>query len=88
VRVHEAESYKTRRVTIVKAEADSFQHQRNAYDLATPEIYESRYLLSTLEEALKGKRKLIIPKGMVNQVIELNLEEKLNADLLNVDLGE
>ncbi|MDA0838009.1 MAG: SPFH domain-containing protein [Planctomycetota bacterium] len=88
VRVHEAESYKTRRVSIAKAEADSFKHQRNAYELATPEIYELRYFLSTLEEALKGKRKLVIPKNMKNQVIELNLEEKLNADLLNVDLGE
>ena len=84
----EAESYRFQREYTSNAEAAGFLDRVNAYRQGSERIYRSRYYLSTLEEVLKGKRKLIIPADMTEELFVLKLEDKLKADLLDIDFNQ
>ncbi|MBI2200568.1 MAG: hypothetical protein HYU43_01345, partial [Armatimonadetes bacterium] len=83
--LQEALAYQFQRVEIGRSTGLSFDHHLAAYQ-AGRQLYLSRYRLLAMEEALRGKRKLVLPSKMGQQRLILKLEDRLQADLLQIDL--
>ena len=86
--VNEARARKFRQEQIGTAEEESFSNHEKAYQQASPAIYRSRYYFSALEEVLRGKRKIILSAGMAEEHFDIKLQDRLKADILDLDLGE
>ena len=73
----------TNKVTLAKAEAERFNHQIPAFN-AAPSVYTTRSKLETFVEATRGTRKYILSDPDNNDIINLELQDKLRSDLLDV----
>ena len=73
----------TNKVTLAKAEAERFNHQISAFN-AAPSVYTTRSKLETFVEATRGARKYILSDPDNNDIINLELQDKLRSDLLDV----
>ena len=73
----------TNKVTLSKAEAERFNHQISAFN-AAPSVYATRSKLETFVEATRGTRKYILSDPDNNDIINLELQDKLRSDLLDV----
>ena len=74
-----------RRVKAAEATQSLFTNQMAAYH-ASPEVYTERARLGTLAQYGSGARKFVRPATNAQEVLQLNLEEKLRDSLLNVPL--
>ncbi len=81
--VQEARAYAARRALVASAEADRFLRQLATYK-KSPRVFRTRTYLTALRDALAGTRKYIVAATVPYEVIQLNLEEKLNPDLFDV----
>lgn len=77
-----ANSFAVRRVAEAGAIAGQFQHQIAAFD-AAPTVYPQRIYLQTFAKAIGKSRKYIIATTNANEMIQLNLEDKIREDLLS-----
>ena len=73
----------TNKVTLAKAEVERFNHQMSAFN-AAPSVYTTRSKLETFVEATRGARKYILSDPDNNDIINLELQDKLRSDLLDV----
>lgn len=71
------------KVTTAAAEAGQFANQLQAFH-ASPSVYVQRTYLETLVTALKPARKYVIGPTNTQDIIWMNLEDKLRPDLLDV----
>jgi regulator of protease activity HflC (stomatin/prohibitin superfamily) len=69
------------KVEVASAEADQFGNQMAAYR-ASPSVYTQRSYLETLARALAPVRKYVLGVTNTQDIIMLNLEEKIRQDLL------
>ena len=69
------------RVALAEGEAARFTNQMVAYD-ASPAVYLQRTRLETLAHALEPVRKYVITATNTQDILILNLEEKIREDLL------
>ncbi len=81
----EAEAEFTRRTTQLLAQSARFTNQLQAFE-AAPQVYPQRAHLASIERALVGVRKYIIGATNTQDVIQLNLEEKVRKDILDIKL--
>ena len=73
----EARIYAAARTHIAPATEKQFLMQKEAHDVA-PSVFRHRNLMSALEEALVGARKIVKPVWAdVSEVLNIDLEEKL-----------
>jgi len=84
--VGKANSYSYELSTLAKAEADRFEIQLGAYRRA-PEVYRFRKYFFALERVLEGHR-LYVGPITENEVQIFDLQDKLRADILEVELEE
>ena len=82
-RVRHAESYRTRVIASTFAQAAQFTNQIKAFHEA-PRVYLERAYLSTLSSAAPNARKIVVTSTNAQDVVQLNLEDKLRPDLLDV----
>lgn len=69
------------KVALAEAEAARFTNQIIAYD-ASPSVYVQRSRLETLARALEPVRKYVLAATNTQDILTLNLEEKIRGDLL------
>jgi hypothetical protein len=69
------------------ARAALFTNQIPAF-AAAPSIYKQRAYLKTFADATANSRKYILLVTNTDDVIWLNLEDKIRTDLLNVNVPE
>lgn len=84
-RIRESESYLYREVADSKARSLRFANQLVAYR-AAPRVFLDRAYLEALERSATNSRKYILATTNTQDVILLNLEDKLRPDLLDVPL--
>lgn len=84
-RVAVAEAEFTRRTARLMAQSAQFTNQIQAFN-AAPQVYPQRAYLASLERALVGVRKFVISATNTQEVIQLNLEEKVRKDILDIKL--
>jgi regulator of protease activity HflC (stomatin/prohibitin superfamily) len=75
-----ARSDATLKVEVASAEADQFGNQMAAYR-ASPSVYTQRSYLETLARALAPVRKYVLGVTNTQDIIILNLEDKIRPDL-------
>ncbi|MBI5799842.1 MAG: protease modulator HflK [Verrucomicrobia bacterium] len=80
-----ARSFEVRRVAEAGAIAGQFQHQMAAFE-AAPTVYPQRLYLQTFAKAIAKSRKYIIATTNAQEMIQLNLEDKIREDLLNLEI--
>ncbi len=85
--IHKAEAYKQEKIQVSKAEAERFESQLKSYS-ASPDLFKLNSYLELLSNNTGGARKYVIASGAAKEVLNLNLEKKLNASLLDLNLGE
>jgi regulator of protease activity HflC (stomatin/prohibitin superfamily) len=78
-----AEGAAVRATTGAAAQAARFANQIAAYK-AAPDVYPSRLYLETVARATVGTRKYIIAPTNTQDVIQIDLEDKLRPDLFEV----
>ncbi|MFA6545420.1 MAG: protease modulator HflK [Limisphaerales bacterium] len=77
-----ARSFEVRRVAEAGAIAGQFRHQIAAFE-AAPTVYPQRIYLQAFAKAIGKSRKYIIATTNANEMIQLNLEDKVRQDLLD-----
>lgn len=77
----EAKSFSVRRVAEAEAIGGQFQNKLDAFT-AAPTVYPQRVWLQTFAKAAAKSRKFIIATTNANEMVQLNLEDKVRADLL------
>ena len=77
-----AKSFQVRRVAEAGAIAGQFQHQIAAWE-AAPTVYPQRVYLQTFAKSVGKSRKYIIATTNANEMVQLNLEDKIREDLLS-----
>ncbi len=82
-KIRDAEIYQLRRVASAVARGAQFTNQITAFT-ASPTVYPQRLYLETFARASQGARKYVIGATNTQDVIQLNLEDKIRPDLLNV----
>lgn len=82
-RVRIAEAYRTRAIAQQFAQAAQFTNQVKAYT-ESPLVYAQRAYLQSLSAGAGNARKVILTSTNAQEVINLNLEDKLRPDLLDV----
>ena len=80
----EATGYRAQRTEISVAEAQRFLIQAQTA-VKSPRVFRTNLYLGVIAEALADTRKYIVPASAINEVIQLNFEEKLRPELF--DLG-
>ena len=84
----EAESYKNKKISMTEAETKAFQHYSNSFAKGG-EIYLNQKYLKMLEKQLLDSRIYVIDVDDLSKEVDiLNLEDKLNSDLLQLDFTE
>lgn len=84
-KVAEAESQRIQRVAGLEARAAQFTNQIAAFN-AAPAVYPRRLYLETVARATAPVRKLVLGATNTHEIVTLNLEDKLRADLFDVTL--
>jgi regulator of protease activity HflC (stomatin/prohibitin superfamily) len=84
-RLRQAQVYRIRRIAATAAEAAQFTNQLKAF-LAAPEVYAQRAYLSTFSEGARKNRKIILGTTNAQEIMNLNLEDRLRPDLLDVPI--
>lgn len=84
-KVREAEAYAYSKVVEAQARSARFTNQLAAFR-AAPEVFIHREYLAALEHGATNSRKYILATTNTQDVILLNLEEKLRPDLLDVPM--
>jgi len=77
----EAKSFSARRVAEAVAVGGQFQNKLDAF-AAAPTVYPQRVWLQTFAKAAAKSRKFIIGTPNASETMQLNLEDKVRADLL------
>ncbi len=85
-RTNRAAAFRTRLVSLAQATASQFTNQMVAFE-ASPQIYPLYVFLDRVADSIAGARKYIIVPTNADQVLELDLQDKIRPDLLNVTLG-
>lgn len=80
-KLREAEAYRARKVPLAEAQAARFTNQIAAYH-ASPQIFGLRSYLQTMSRGATGARKYVLNSTNTDDVIMLNLEDKLYRELL------
>jgi hypothetical protein len=80
-----AEAERQRTVAVARARAAQFTNQMAAFH-ASPDVYSQRAYLQTLSRGGGSARKYVLATTNTQDVLLLNLEEKVRADLLDVPL--
>lgn len=80
-----SDSDRVRRVITAKAEASTFARQMAALD-AAPRVYRQRSYFEVLTRASTNANKVVVAATNTQDVLQLNLEEKIRRDLLDVML--
>jgi regulator of protease activity HflC (stomatin/prohibitin superfamily) len=75
----------TRKVAAARATESAFTNQMAAFH-ASPEVYAQRAYLQTLARHGSEARKFVLAVTNAQEIILLNLEDKIRDDLLNVPL--
>ncbi|PYL01071.1 MAG: hypothetical protein DME19_02985 [Verrucomicrobia bacterium] len=70
------------KVALAEAEAARFTNQITAYE-ASPSVYTQRSRLETLARALEPVRKYVLTATNTQDILILNLEEKIRPDLVS-----
>jgi regulator of protease activity HflC (stomatin/prohibitin superfamily) len=73
------------KVTTAQAQAVQYTNQLAAYE-ASPSVYKERSYLETLVRAIGPARKYVLGVTNTQDIIWLNLEDKIRSDLLDVPL--
>lgn len=81
----QAEMYRLNRIQLARAEGERFLHQLAAFR-AAPGFYPLRAYLDVMEEEGNDVRKYILGMPFADQVMILDLEEKLRPDLTDINL--
>ena len=82
----EADAYKRRRTTVAPAEASRFLDQLGVFRIS-PRVFRYRELLSTMEEALADRRKIIKPAWAdAHEVTTIDLKDVLLPGLFGPEL--
>lgn len=81
----EASAESIRKVAAAQATESLFTNQMAAYS-ASPEVYSQRAYLQTLARHGRDARKFIVAVTNSQEVLMLNMEDKIRDDLLNVPL--
>jgi len=84
-KVRESENLKLRRTTAAAAQAAQFANQLVAFN-AAPNVFTNRTYLQTLSHAISAPRKYVIISTNVQEVFQLNLEDKIRADLMDINI--
>lgn len=82
-RIRQAESHRFRTIAHTVAQAARFTNQVKAYRQA-PSVYTQRAYLNAFAAGGAASRKIVITSTNAQQVLNLNLEDKLRPDLLDV----
>jgi modulator of FtsH protease HflK len=85
-KVREAEGAALRRKSDAVANGAQFTNQVAAYT-ASPEVYQMRLRLQTLAQYGAKARKYVIAPTNTTDVIQLNLEERIRADMRDLSVG-
>ena len=80
-----ANAYKQSKTQVSKAEAERFESQLRGY-LAAPDIFKLNSFLDVMLNDGKKTRKYVMAGNTAKEVFNLNLEKKLNASLLDLNL--
>jgi regulator of protease activity HflC (stomatin/prohibitin superfamily) len=87
-KLSEAEVYAYQRAELARAAGERFSSQVQAFE-AAPEIYLQNQRLLTLENSLAGVRKyVIVSQDTDSEVIVVDLQEKLNPDLYDIEVPQ
>jgi modulator of FtsH protease HflK len=84
-RISEAEAYRSRTVAEAGAAAGRFTNQIAAYQ-ASPTVYSQRTYLDTLARAIAPSRKYVLGVTNTDDVVIMNLEDKVRMDLMDIEL--
>jgi regulator of protease activity HflC (stomatin/prohibitin superfamily) len=84
-RVNQAQGDKAVRVASALAQSERFTNQLAAYR-ASPSVFSQRAYLDTLSRAVSHTRKLILAATNTQDIVILNLEDKVRQDLLDASL--
>ncbi len=80
-----AQAFAVRRVAEAGAIGAQFEHQMAAFE-AAPTVYPQRVYLQTYAKAIGKSRKYIIATTNAQEMIQLNLEDKIRDDLLTLEI--
>jgi regulator of protease activity HflC (stomatin/prohibitin superfamily) len=81
----QASAESIRKIAAAEASETLFTNQMAAFQ-ASPEVYSQRAYLQTLARHGGGARKFVLAVTNSQEVLLLNMEDKLRDDLLNVPL--
>lgn len=82
--VREAEAYQEERVTTAEAQAERFRSQMMAFN-AAPEVYRQRAYLANWMNSTNARLYVVTPTNTFD-VYQLNLEEKISADMTDIPI--
>lgn len=84
--INEAEAARLEKTSSSAARAGQFTNQVAAY-MAAPRVFMRRTYLDTLARATADARKYVLAVTNSNEVLMMNLEEKIAPDMLDVPIG-
>lgn len=84
--VSEAQMQRLDKTAVAEAEASQFRNQQSAWQ-ASPEVYRQRTYLDALVRAVAPPRKYVLGVTNSQDIILLNLEDKLRPDLLDTAIA-
>jgi len=84
--ISEAQAYRIQKIAGAGAQAGRFTNQLSAYK-ASPTVYLQRTYLDTMAKAVASPRKYVLATTNTEDVILMNLEDKLRPDLLDVPVA-
>ncbi len=84
-KIHEAEAYRARKIAGAAAQGEQFTSQLLAYQ-AAPEVYLQRSYLNAFSRGSANARKYIVTATNTQDVVILNLEDKIRSDILDIPM--
>lgn len=82
-RVRQADAYSTRTIANTFAQAAQFTNQVKAFR-ESPEIYIQRAYLNAIARGGAGARKIVVTSTNAQEIVTLNLEDKIRTDLMDI----
>ena len=86
-KILQAEGYRLAKIAGAAARSAQFTNQITAFT-ASPKVYPERLSLQTFARATEGVRKYLVAPTNSQEVIQLNLEDKVRTDLLDLSVPE
>lgn len=84
-KIHEAQAYRARKIAGAAAQGEQFTSQLLAYQ-ASPEVYLQRSYLNAFSRGSINARKYIVTATNTQDVVILNLEDKIRSDILDIPM--